>query len=401
MKKILSIKLLLLLLCHIHTYHLLPNFETCEIEKYIDLIVTVIIFHENKIKILLFCVILFQESMFQETTAEIGPLTEAELAALEQQNLRPVTEFKAGKFGAECQKHWDIFYKRNTTKFFKDRHWTQREFAALARLDKDEEALEHGSGHERRRKKTVLLEVGCGVGNFVFPLIEEHGERLFAYACDFSPRAVEFVRGNPGYDEAKIRAFQCDIVKDSLADKLADSRQGTSERTLADKVKAVQLADSDENPVTDSDGVNDDKNLNDNCLDDTSLTDNSLNDSKNLADLVSLVFVLSAIHPRHFAHVCQNLNSAMATGGLILFRDYAVNDMAMIRFGAGTKISDRHYLRQDGTMSYFFTTEEMRDLMETAGFKVRELQYVHRKTVNVKEKVDANRIFVQGVFEKI
>ena len=27
---------------------------------------------------------------------------------------------------------WDIFYKRNSTHFFKDRHWIQREFPQLA-----------------------------------------------------------------------------------------------------------------------------------------------------------------------------------------------------------------------------------------------------------------------------
>ena len=68
-------------------------------------------------------------------------------------------------------------------RFFKDRHWTQREFSDLADLDE---------GNERRR---TLLEVGCGVGNFVYPLIEEN-KNLFVYACDFSPRAVNLVKEN-------------------------------------------------------------------------------------------------------------------------------------------------------------------------------------------------------------
>ena len=269
--------------------------------------------------------------MFQDSSDSPRSLTEADVSALEKQDSRPVTEFKANKFEAEAQKHWDIFYKRNTTKFFKDRHWTQREFDALSGLDQKKSEDE----------KTVLLEVGCGVGNFVFPLIEEHSDKLYAYACDFSPRAVEFVKQNPNYDESKIKAFQCDISK-------ADS--------LADTVKNVNL--------------------------------------------LSLVFVLSAIHPSKFLTVCQNLHAVMAEGGLILFRDYAVNDMAMIRFGAGTKISEKHYLRQDGTMSYFFNTEELREVLTKAGFKIKELHYVHRKTVNVKEQVDADRLFVQGVFQK-
>lgn len=39
----------------------------------------------------------------------------------------------------------------------------------------------------------VVFEVGCGVGNFMFPLLEEKANMYF-YACDFSKRAVEFVK---------------------------------------------------------------------------------------------------------------------------------------------------------------------------------------------------------------
>ena len=38
-----------------------------------------------------------------------------------------------------------------------------------------------------------MLEVGCGVGNFIFPLLEED-RNIYFYACDFSPRAVQFVK---------------------------------------------------------------------------------------------------------------------------------------------------------------------------------------------------------------
>lgn len=43
-----------------------------------------------------------------------------------------VSEFKQQKLEKEAQKNWDLFYKRNTTKFFKDRHWTTREFTELS-----------------------------------------------------------------------------------------------------------------------------------------------------------------------------------------------------------------------------------------------------------------------------
>ncbi|XP_052000282.1 tRNA N(3)-methylcytidine methyltransferase METTL6 [Xyrauchen texanus] len=42
-----------------------------------------------------------------------------------------MSEFKQLKLETEAQKNWDLFYKRNTTNFFKDRHWTTREFDEL------------------------------------------------------------------------------------------------------------------------------------------------------------------------------------------------------------------------------------------------------------------------------
>ncbi|XP_021099778.1 methyltransferase-like protein 6 isoform X5 [Heterocephalus glaber] len=42
-----------------------------------------------------------------------------------------VSGFKQQKLENEAQKNWDLFYKRNSTNFFKDRHWTTREFEEL------------------------------------------------------------------------------------------------------------------------------------------------------------------------------------------------------------------------------------------------------------------------------
>lgn len=39
-----------------------------------------------------------------------------------------VLDFKQNKLEKEVQKNWDLFYKRNIIKFFKDRYWIKREF---------------------------------------------------------------------------------------------------------------------------------------------------------------------------------------------------------------------------------------------------------------------------------
>ncbi|XP_010800064.2 tRNA N(3)-cytidine methyltransferase METTL6 isoform X3 [Bos taurus] len=114
-----------------------------------------------------------------------------------------VSDFKQQKLEKEAQKNWDLFYKRNSTNFFKDRHWTTREFEELR------------SCREFEDQKLTILEAGCGVGNCLFPLLEEDPD-IFAYACDFSPRAVEYVKQNPLYDTERCKVFQCDLTKDDL-----------------------------------------------------------------------------------------------------------------------------------------------------------------------------------------
>ncbi|XP_061387091.1 tRNA N(3)-methylcytidine methyltransferase METTL6 [Musca vetustissima] len=273
------------------------------------------------------------------TSAEKA-LTDDEKQKLEEQNKRLIPEFKARQLEAQAQKHWDLFYKRNETRFFKDRRWTTREFQELIH---DYPTLPSGEGNETRK----LLEVGCGVGNFVFPLMEEL-ESLgqtnnYFYACDFSPRAVEFVRSNPKYNEDRIKAFQCDITTN----------------TIHDNIPAESI------------------------------------------DIISMIFVLSAISPCKFDIVIKNLHTILKPGGIVLFRDYGRYDMAQLRFKSGRKISDNFYMRQDGTRSYYFAEEELSKLFKENGFEIIINSYVHRRTLNIKEGIDVPRIFLQGKFRKL
>lgn len=264
-------------------------------------------------------------------------LSSEQISALEHQNSRPVSSFRANKFEKESKKHWDIFYKRNETRFFKDRHWTIREFTEICKPKQSEES---NSGK-------TLVEIGCGVGNFAFPLLEdkENCSHLFMYVCDFSPRAISFVKSHALYDENRIVAFTADI---SVEDAFSSS------------------------PIP-----------------------------PNSADFSSLMFVLSAIAPEKFEIAVKNAAQVLRKEGLLIFRDYAVNDMAMFRFGPNSKISDRRYVRQDGTMSYFFEKDEIDYIMKNCGFQKVSLEYVERRTINVKEGVDVPRFFLQGKFQKL
>ncbi|XP_067632893.1 tRNA N(3)-methylcytidine methyltransferase METTL6 [Eurosta solidaginis] len=269
-------------------------------------------------------------------------LTDEEKERLKAQDSRIVPEFKAKKLEEQADRHWDIFYKRNETNFFKDRRWITREFEEL--IDDNIKDSKNASFKEVRH----LLEIGCGVGNLIFPLIEEqrknvNGSSWFYYACDFSKRAIDFVRTNPLYDEQIVRAFQCDITTKEIY----------------------------------------------------------RNITKCSLDIVTMIFVLSAIHPDKFSHVVENIYHLLKPGGIVLFRDYGRYDMAQLRFKPGNKIADNFYMRQDGTRSYFFDEKELNEVFANSGrFEMLANSYVHRRTLNIKEGIDVPRIFLQAKFRK-
>lgn len=117
-------------------------------------------------------------------------------------------------------------------------------------------------------------------------------------------------------------------------------------------------------------------------------------------DVATLIFVLSAIHPDKFHKVVQNIYNVLGSGGILLFRDYGLYDMAQLRFKPGHKISENLYMRQDGTRSYYFSIEQVACLFESVGFQTLDCSYVQRRTINSKENIDVPRIFVQAKFKK-
>ena len=133
------------------------------------------------------------------STSELRSLSSEEKEKLTKQDETIVSDFKCLKLEAEAQKNWDLFYKRNETRFFRDRHWTVREFELLVDIPE--------------ASSKILLEVGCGVGNFLFPLLEQNAG-LYIYACDFSSRAVDLVKKDERFNAARMKAFTCDITKD-------------------------------------------------------------------------------------------------------------------------------------------------------------------------------------------
>nr|XP_048685639.1 tRNA N(3)-methylcytidine methyltransferase METTL2A isoform X3 [Caretta caretta] len=273
-----------------------------------------------------------------------------------------VPQDKQDEYELNANEYWNDFYKIHENGFFKDRHWLFTEFPELApnqnlsqpeasaykdgctrkprntgrgscenglcsletriqehhqldlmkdssniinRLDTDGEGilklgdLKLSDGDFPGSSATYrILEVGCGAGNTVFPILQTNNDPgLFVYCCDFSNTAVDLVQTNSEYDSSRCFAFVHDLCKDQ-------SPYPMPEKSL---------------------------------------------------DIIILIFVLSAILPEKMQCVINGLSRLLKPGGMILLRDYGRYDLAQLRFKKGRCLSDNFYVRGDGTRVYFFT----------------------------------------------
>ncbi|XP_073305690.1 uncharacterized protein [Primulina huaijiensis] len=236
-----------------------------------------------------------------------------------------ISGFWREKYERDAKKNWDIFYKHHQDRFFKDRHYLDKEWG--------HHFLEEG--------RHVILEVGCGAGNTVFPLLATYPD-IFVHACDFSPRAVDLVKRHRDFTEARINAFVCDLTIDDLY----------------------------------------------------------LHISPSSVDIVTMIFVLSAVSPEKMALVVQNIKKVLKPNGHILFRDYATGDLAQERFiGKEQKISENFYVRGDGTRAFYFSVEFLENLFKESGFNMKEHVLCCKQVENRSRKIVMNRRWVQAVFQ--
>ncbi|XP_071690594.1 tRNA N(3)-methylcytidine methyltransferase trm141-like isoform X2 [Rutidosis leptorrhynchoides] len=105
----------------------------------------------------------------------------------------------------ESKIHWDNFYHRHQNKFFKDRHYLEKDWGPY--FCDDNPAI--------RSNRKIILEAGCGTGNTIFPLAKTY-PKLYVHACDFSHHAVTLVKANPKFREDQMNIFVCNIVEDNL-----------------------------------------------------------------------------------------------------------------------------------------------------------------------------------------
>ncbi|NXE13755.1 METL2 protein, partial [Lophotis ruficrista] len=189
-----------------------------------------------------------------------------------------------------------------------------------------------------------ILEVGCGAGNSVFPILKVlcNTPGTFLYCCDFASGAVELVKSHSSYNSAWCSAFVHDVCDDALPYPFPDE----------------------------------------------------------ILDVILLVFVLSTIHPDRMQGVVNRLAKLLKPGGMLLFRDYGRYDTAQLRFKKGRCLSENFYVRGDGTRVYFFTKDEVWNMFNLAGLTEVQNLVDRRLQVNRKKKVKMQRVWIQSKFQK-
>ncbi|KAM3262253.1 hypothetical protein ACQJBY_052764 [Aegilops geniculata] len=239
---------------------------------------------------------------------------------------RPVTPFWKEKYERDARRYWDIFYKRHEDKFFKDRHYLDKEWGKYFEVQDGE--------------NMAILEVGCGAGNTIFPLLATYPD-IFVHACDFSSRAVDLVKKHKDFRSDRVNAFACDITSEQLTEAVEPSS----------------------------------------------------------VDIVTMIFMLSAVAPDKMPLVLQNVRNILKHGGRVLFRDYAFGDLAQERLmSKGQQISENFYVRGDGTRAYYFSNEYLVDLFSKCGFTLEEICVHNKKVENRSLDLVMNRNWIQATF---
>ncbi|CAK4652362.1 unnamed protein product [Aphanomyces euteiches] len=244
-------------------------------------------------------------------------------AQLEEKD-QMVVNVSEDELGTLAQSNWDVFHAKNNGKVYKPRNYLSKEFPEL-------------------RSSNTVLEVGCGYGSAIFPLLAECPS-MFAHVCDFSPHAIDILKANPLYDATRCNAYVCDLVLDDTV------------------------------------GV-----------------------PENSVDVVLMVFVLSAIPPTSFSHVIEKIYRALKPGGLVCFRDYGLYDLAMMR--STKKVSSTadaydslYYRSGDNTLAYYFSTEDLAKLFER--FDIIDNSYCTVRLRNRRTQTDMDRVWIHGKFVK-
>ncbi|KAK7278240.1 hypothetical protein RJT34_23266 [Clitoria ternatea] len=267
-------------------------------------------------------------------------------------------------------KAWNQFHLRHASgKFFKERRYLLKEFPELLSSPPN----------------SKLLEVGCGNGSTLLPILRNNKD-MIVFACDCSnetlQRAKEIISATLASSlENRFRTFCCDISTNGFPNWLVCN---PCKESFSQK-QSYCMADGGE---------------------DNGLHIINPNSSEEFGccvggvDFVTLIFTLSAVPLERMPRSIKECFIVLKPGGVVFFRDYGLYDMTMLRFEPDKRVGFREYMRSDGTRSYFFCLDTVRNLFLGAGFTELELDYCCVKSVNRRKEKSMQRVWVHGKFQK-
>lgn len=230
------------------------------------------------------------------------------------------------RYEKEAAKSWNRFYQRHQTNFFKDRHYLPKDFPN----DFNEDIPK------------TLVEIGCGVGNCILPLLEQF-PKWTIWGFDLSQVGVHLMMQDDRFTGAGDRAG----------------------------AGVWDISNTDEP-----------------------------NPSSGVSDITTLLFCLSAISPSKMTTACNNVMKTLKPGGILIFRDYGRYDEAQLKLGSSRAklLAENFYVKSDGTRCYYFDLDDVKRLF--TGLEILELSYLRRVYENRLEQGQRRRVWVQGRFRK-
>lgn len=227
------------------------------------------------------------------------------------------------------EKHqWNTFYRNHKSgNFFKPRNYLIVEFRKWLHLSEENSEI-----------SLKILEVGCGHGCSMYPLIQNLVHLKEYIATDYSNEALKVLKGNLSYDESFIKTALWDV-------------------TVLNK------------------------------------------DLMNIfPDIILCIFALSAIKPQNHVASFMNMASVLKKNGVILFRDYGLHDMTMYRHTI--RYGEKLFLRNDNTLAYYFDLDYLREIAKICDLNVLELEYATVEVKNRKSNQCMKRVFIHAVLQK-
>lgn len=343
----------------------------------------------------------------QEAAAQL--LTEAE-SRCRRRRVGHSTTTTSNHSNDENVSAWNRFYQQHQTNFFKDRHYLSvtfpNEFGPRPPLPHQQLSTAAASHsmflasipssasnppppQQQEQQPNVdvdvrcLVEVGCGVGNTMLPLLEE--ETCIPSSNDTNQQA------DNNSDSDDKRRIQWTVYGLDLSSVAIDMLQ-TDVRfvTMARQGRAHAAV----------------------C--DISVVDSVPHSVRKVATVTTLLFCLSAIPPDCHAVAMRNAASTLqpppppagigSGGGVLVFRDYGRYDAAQLQLGRQRdKLHGEHenfYRKHDGTQCYYFTVADVRNLAAEAGLDVLECRYICRVYENRRNHTQRRRVWVQARFRR-